>query len=119
MKNQVLGEIQYLPYYLGAMPKSLQSNSRFLQIKRSIDSIVNGNATKCFIGYTPKVFMKSKKTNFYTEPLQYRCITWINTSTFHVDSVIAYNITGNRFHDTTKYYITEWNFIDKSDYYQK
>lgn len=117
MKNHVLQKIRYMPYYSLAMPNSMQAQSQFLYIKQTFDLADEQKSKKCFIGRTKKMYMKNERTRLFTEPLQYECKTWINHQTFHIDSVIAYNVSRNSFHDTIKYLVTGLDNMDKSNYY--
>ena len=117
MKNYVIGQFNFLPYYFQKLPHCLCGHSQKLNIQKTIDTILNEIPKIEFIGHTDKVYIQDKKSGRFTQPLQYECHTWVDVNTKQIDSVIIFNNTNNDFQERKLYRITRIDHNNKINYF--
>lgn len=116
-RNDMEAKFQYMPYYSAALPIIMQCKQWKLTTKQCFDTIIDGVHHKKFTSTTKKRFLQNESTRDYSIPLQYECHTWINSETNLVDSVVAYNISKNSFHQKITYKVLNTYFDDRISYY--
>ncbi|MCQ2307283.1 MAG: hypothetical protein MJ000_06945 [Bacteroidales bacterium] len=115
-RNDAEWKFEFMPYYTYVLPYTMQCRQCDQDFHCRQDTVINGKLSIKFISKTQKRMMNDS-TGRYTIPVQYECTTWINGETFHVDSVVAVNISNKLSSFKTVYTLSNINNDDESNYY--
>lgn len=115
MKNTIESIFRGMPYYFQLLGKNFLF-SNILIHNNIIDTTIEDIDPIVFTSTTPISYIYNRETKEYDIPLQYNIITYINSRTYHIDSIVSENITDNVFMEKTTLINSEISFENKQTF---
>lgn len=109
-------ELEYVSLYTVPFPNDLRP-WLIPEPEQIIDTIVRGCPCKKIVAKHHTSYMQNEETEEWDIPVFYRSTTWINGNTNQIDSVEAYNATGNGFQKSYKLVLKDISNVNRRQHF--